>query len=73
MADKSIWKIQYLNLCITEFAKKRKMLPIVSYRYLASFGGLGFLDRNYEAEHVLPLQDTLNTLVQVCRRNGGTL
>lgn len=73
MPQKTTWKIQYLNLCITSFAKKFKMQPHLSYQYLSKYNGMDFLMRNYEAEHVLPLQDTLNTLQEICRRNGGTL
>ena len=31
------------------------------------------LDRNYEAEHLLPLNDTIRDLALLCKRNGGTI
>ncbi|MCQ2311561.1 MAG: DUF3791 domain-containing protein [Paludibacteraceae bacterium] len=73
MSEKTIWKIQYINLCISAFARKYKMQPHISFRYLNQYAGLDFLDRNYEAEHILPLEDTLNSLQQICHRNGGTI
>lgn len=73
MAEKTLWKIDYVNLCISEFARKYKLSMPVSYRYLQQYDGIGFLDRNYEAEHILPLQETLKNLRQVCQQNGGTL
>lgn len=73
MAEKTLGKIDFVNLCISEFAWKYKLSMPVSYRYLQKYDGIGFLDRNYEAEHILPLQETLKTLRQVCQQNGGTL
>lgn len=68
-----MFKIQYINLCITGFAKKYRLQPQVSCRYLKEFQGLEFLDRHYEAEHVLPIEETLESLLMICRHNGGTL
>ena len=73
MSEKTIWKIQYINLCISEFGRKHQLLPQLAYRYLMTYQGLAFLDRNYEAEHVLALQDTLESLRDICRRNGGSI
>lgn len=68
-----MFKIQYINLCITGFAKRYRLQPQVSCRYLKEFKGLDFLDTHYEAEHVLPLEETIESLRIICRRNGGTL
>jgi len=73
MAEKTMWKIDYINLCIAEFARRYRLSMFLAYKYLRLYDGIGFLDRNYEAEHVLPLQDTVKSLYQVCQRNGGTL
>ena len=35
--------------------------------------GIRFLDEHYAAEHLLPIEDTLDDLVAVCKRNGGAL
>ncbi len=73
MPEKIIWKIQYINLCISEFARKQRLSPQLAYRYLMTYQGLAFLDNNYEAEHTLALQDTMESLKKICRRNGGCL
>ena len=73
MSEKVIWKIQYLNLCVNAFAKRFRLQPQVSYRYLSQYHAVSFLDENYEAEHIQPLEDTLDALRNICRRNGGSL
>lgn len=73
MSNKNIWKIQYVNLCINKFAKHYKMMPQVAYRYLAQYKAIDFLDQHYEAEHVLPIEDTVVSMYNICARNGGTL
>ena len=73
MSQKTLFKIQYINLCIDEFASKFRLAPKVSYDYLKKFDGLAFLDEFYDVEHTLALQDTLGSLQKICARNGGTL
>lgn len=62
-----------MNLCVTQFAKANKMTQQLSYRYLREYKGMDFLYNNYEAEHVLPLSDTLKSLKHICKENGGGL
>lgn len=66
-------KIRYINLCIVKFGEKHKMRPPIAFNYLRDYKGLDFLDKHYEAEHLLSLDDALNDLQKICRRNGGTL
>ena len=66
-------KIRYMNCCIVEFGKRYGLSPRWSFQYLYNYAGLGFLDQHYEAEHLLPLEDTLDDLSEYCRRHGGTL
>lgn len=73
MSEKTIWKIQYINLCISEFGRKHHLSAQLAYRYLMTYQGLAFLDRNYEAEHTFALQDTLESLQVICHRNGGSI
>ena len=73
MSQKTFWKIQYINLCIAEFARKFRLAPKVAYNYLKKFNGLAFLDEFCDVEHPLALDDTLGSLQKVCARNGGTL
>lgn len=73
MSNKTVWKIQYVNLCINKFAKVYKMMPQTAFRYLEQYKAIDFLDQNYEAEHVLAVEDTVASMYNVCARNGGTL
>lgn len=59
-------------MCIVEFAKKNGMSAKTSFNYLHKYKGLDFLDECYEAEHQMSLQDALNDLSVICKRNGGT-
>lgn len=66
-------KIRYINLCIVEFGKRHGFTPQQSYNYLNDHAGLAFLDKHYEAEHLLPLDDTLEDIADYCRRHGGAV
>lgn len=66
-------KIRYINMCIVEFGKKFGMSAFLSHKYLKEYQGLAFLDRCYEAEHQLSLDDAIDDLKNYCKRHGGTL
>ncbi len=66
-------KIRFINMCIVEFGEKLGISAYWSYQYLKKYKGLDFLDKCYEAEHLLSLDDTLSDLQTICKRNGGTL
>lgn len=65
--------IDYIVICINEFAKQFTIKPSESYKYLKQHKGIEFLRENYEAEHTLSLDDAIDDLKQVCQNNGGTL
>lgn len=73
MSQKLLWKIQYINLCINEFARKYRLTPQMAYNYLNAYKGLSFLDECYEAEHTDSLMNTMDNLKMICVRNGGSL
>lgn len=66
-------KIRYMNLCIVEFGKKFKIPSDIAFNYLKNYGALDFIDKNFEAEHLLPLESTVNDLRKYCRKAGGTI
>ena len=66
-------KIRYINMCIVEFGKKFGMTAQLSYQYLKKYKGISFLDKCYEAEHLLSRNDALTDLKVYCKRNGGTI
>ena len=65
--------IRYINCCIVEFGRRFGLEPKWACRYLYLYGGLELLDKNYQAEHLLPLDDTIDGLIAYCKRHGGTL
>ena len=73
MTQKTFWKIQYIDLCIFEFAHKYKLPPHFAYNYLKEYKGLDYLDEHYNYEHTQAMCETQKALRIICRRNGGTL
>ena len=71
MTDK--YKIPYVNMCIRLFAKRFQLPLQGAADYLCRFKGIRFLDESYSTEHLLPVEDTLNDLVAVCKNNGGAI
>lgn len=65
--------INYLVICINDFAERFDMDTTSAYRYLAQYGGIDFLLQHYEIEHTLSLEDAIDDLITVCNQNGGTL
>ncbi len=63
--------INYIVICINEFAKQCNMTSKEAYFYLRDFKGIEFLKENYEAEHTVSLDDAVEDLKQVCKNNGG--
>ena len=55
------------------FARKYNLSRKEACNYLARFKGLEFSINNYEAEHQLSLQDCVNDMAAICRRNGGAV
>jgi len=65
--------INYIVICINDFAERYIMDSREAYRFLAQFGGIEFLKQHYEIEHTLSLDETMEDLETICRRNGGVL
>lgn len=66
-------RLTYMIYCINAFAKQYGLTAKQAFSYLFRFKGMAFLDECYEAEHQLSLQDAVDDLSIVCRRNGGRL
>ncbi len=66
-------KIEYVTMCVFLFASRFGMGVKDALGYLLDFDGIGFLDENYDIEHTLPIEDTLEALQVVCARNGGAV
>lgn len=67
------YKIEYLILLITEFAKHCGISEGTSYRYLQQYGAFALCDKHYNIMHTLSVEDNVISLQEFCRRKGGQL
>lgn len=65
--------IQYTVSCIHEFATKYELTPKEAFNYLFKYKGIDFLNRYYETEHLLSIEDAVDDLAVICRKNGGKI
>lgn len=66
-------RIEYTIMCISEFANKNSLHPQKAYRYLKTFGGIAFLKDCYDAEHLQSIDDAIDDLLIICKKNGGKI
>jgi hypothetical protein len=65
--------INYMVVCINEFASRYNLYSNEAFKYLRNFKGINFLYMNYEVEHTLSIDDAIDDLVLICKNNGGYL
>lgn len=65
--------IDYIVVCINEFALSKCMTEREAFRYLYAHKGIDFLIENYEIEHTLSLADAVSDLSLICAQNGGAV
>lgn len=65
--------IHYIVMSLGMFARKYNLSRKEACRYLSHFKGLEFSIDNYEAEHQLSLEDCVDDMAAICRRNGGEI
>lgn len=65
--------IHYIIMSIGMFARQYGLTKKEACNYLSRFKGLRFSIDNYEAEHQLSLQDCVDDMYSVCKKNGGEL
>lgn len=66
-------RINYTVMCISEFSERHSLHPQNAYLYLKNYGGIAFLKECYEAEHLLSIEDAIDDLTLICKRNGGQI
>lgn len=71
MADK--YKIPFINACIRSMGRRFNLPTRYAYLYLKRFQGIGFLLEFYNTLHLQSIDDTVDDLVQICKKNGGAL
>ena len=63
-------RMMYFDLMLrSNFARRFQMTLQGAADYLCKFKGIRFLDDCYPSEHLLPVEDALDDLVAVCKRN----
>jgi hypothetical protein len=67
------YEIPYINACIRSFASRYNMPVKNAYQYLSRFNGIDFLVQYYNIEHLSSIDDAVDDLTVVCRKNGGEL
>ena len=65
--------INYIVVCINEFAARFGMNSKEAFNYLNKYSGISFLKEHYEIEHTLSIDNAIEDLTLVCKRNGGHL
>lgn len=65
--------IEYIVMAITEFAKRHLLTIRDASNYLIRFKGIDFLEQCYPAEHTLSLNDCIDDITAICKRNGGEI
>ena len=73
MEKKFVDKVNYMIAVISDFATTHSLTNAQSYRYLNRYKGLDFVDKHYETNHTLPLEDVIADLTTYCQRQGGAL
>lgn len=66
-------QIDYTVVCINEFAHRHNLKIKEAFQYLFQYKAIEFLKENYDIEHTLSLEDVLDDMMMVCRKNGGML
>ena len=69
----SKYEIPFLTACINAFGQRFSMTRQAAFRYLHKHNGLAFLIEFYDVEHLQSMDETIDDLLIVCQKNGGTL
>jgi len=67
------YEIQFINACIKAFGQRFSLTREKAYDYLQRYAGLSFLIEFYDVEHLQSIDDTVDDLIMMCAKNGGTL
>lgn len=65
--------IEYIVTAINEFAKRHFLTLKEASNYLLRFKGIDFLEQCYAGEHTLSVNDWVDDITAVCKRNGGRI
>lgn len=66
-------RLEFTIALITEFADAYRIRQKQAFNYLNRFKGMEFLQKHYDTLHTQSFEDVIESLIMVCRRNGGQL
>lgn len=66
-------QINYMVVCVNEFANRYNLKIKEAFQFLFQYKAIEFLKENYEIEHTLSLDDALDDMLMICKKNGGML
>lgn len=58
---------------VRKFAQQSGLNLRDAFNYLYKYQGLAFLQKHYGYEHTQPAYRTIEAMIEICRKNGGTL
>jgi hypothetical protein len=73
MRTKEYKMIEYYLICVLDFAEHYNIDTKKAYEYLDEYGGIDFLEKYYEAEHILGIEAAIDDLTFMCKKNGGEI
>ena len=73
MSEQIRKQVNYTVSCIHEFARRKRINQRDAYLFLQQYQGISFLNEFYDVEHTLSMNDAMDDLETVCRKNGGVL
>lgn len=69
----SKYLIPYLTTCVHAFGERFALSRQAAFQYLHEHKGLAFLIEFYDVEHLQSMEETIDDLLIICKKNGGTL
>jgi len=63
----------FLTACIQAFAQRFAITRQAAFRYLHEHKGLALLIEFYDVEHLQSMDETIEDVLIICQKNGGTL
>lgn len=73
MAEMSKYQIPYTNACIRAFGRRFNISTKQAFMYLHKYQGIAFLVDFYDIEHLQSIEDAVDDLIILCKKNGGDL
>ena len=68
----SKYQIPFLTACIQAFGRRFSMTRQAAFRYLHEHKGLAFLIEFYDVEHLQSMDETIDDVLIICKKNGDT-